>query len=785
VLDVENTSSATLNNATAATLGPLVRAYDLTTLAGWPAATGAGNNLRPYAVKIYKGTGYLGVVCDAMNTQSRADLKGYILSFDPNNINAGFSTVLNFNFSSYGNTNLDGVSASDMKPWVRNFTDVIAATGATLPLGPQQCPQPMIATIEFNENGSMDIGIRDRWGDQGAVYEFTPVPGSTSHQQTVIGGDLLHACKTSSGWVMEGTAGSCVQPGTNSVATNNDWGQGASFQNTGKEWYADKSGDGNSENIEAGLTKLMGTDKIIISVYDPMPAGITLPAGNVYLSTQGIQWNNVNTGAKTQWARTIPETGGAADKCNGLGDLELILDPMPLQIGDRVWNDLNDNGLQDANETTPPVTAGTLVTLRSSGLDGIYNTSDDQTWTTTTDATGYYYFSVLGTADNRKPALWSGIGNNILPGFDYRLEMALPNGFIVTKKDISNNTSDQIDNDAAYYNSYAIIDFNTKNTNHSYDFGFIQANSIGDRVWGDLNTNGQQDPNETGVPNIKVMLYNNSLQKVDSTITDVNGYWFLKNIPTSTNYFVSFTNQPANLYWTIANIGDLNSQVKTGGINDSDKDSDANPDGFTLPFDVNGLTAEYKIDAGLSSNMALLPTNFIELTAVKILQTVLLDFKIPANTAGAIGSFTIERSIDGITFYAIAVINKTANLLYQYSDNTLFGYGTIYYRIKEAKPGSTLYSNTCSVKQESKAAFIAFPNPSKGIINLLVTPNSFYMPFQIKLFNMAGVLELQKNINTPKDAESIRLQHVANGIYQLQISKNNKILNTQKIIISK
>jgi hypothetical protein len=482
VLDIENTPTATLNNASASTLSPLIRAYDLTTLSGWPAVTGVGNNLRPYAVKIYKGVGYIGVVNDAMSTQLRTDLEGYILSFDPNNILAGLTVVANIDFNLYGTTNLDnGVLRANMKPWVTTWAQAITQSGiniGTQPSGPQLCPQPIIASIEFNEDGSMSIGIRDRWGDMGSVYDFNPIPGSTLHQQTVTGGDLLHACKTAAGWALEGTAGSCNQPAANVNNGNaiNDWGRGASYENTGKEWYADRSGDGSSETGEAGLSKLMGSGKIVVTVYDPMPPNTSLPNGSIYVSNQGLRWNDVANGVKTQWARTQAGQYGG-DKSSALGDLEFLISPQPIQIGNRIWNDLNADGIQDANETTSPVAAGTTVSL--------YTSTNVLVATTTTNAAGNYYFSTLNvTADPRKPATWTGIGNTILPGYDYRIEIGTPSGFYVTLANIGGNAVDHIDNDATSSGANAIVVFNTNNVNHNFDIGFAPNSTLPVKVTG-------------------------------------------------------------------------------------------------------------------------------------------------------------------------------------------------------------------------------------------------------------------------------------------------------------
>ncbi|MCS7036537.1 MAG: SdrD B-like domain-containing protein [Saprospiraceae bacterium] len=43
---------------------------------------------------------------------------------------------------------------------------------------------------------------------------------------------------------------------------------------------------------------------------------------------------------------------GLSGKANGLGDAELdaFYPDVPIEIGNRVWNDANNNGIQDANE---------------------------------------------------------------------------------------------------------------------------------------------------------------------------------------------------------------------------------------------------------------------------------------------------------------------------------------------------------------------------------------------------------------------------------------------------
>ena len=85
-------------------------------------------------------------------------------------------------------------------------------------------------------------------------------------------------------------------------------------------------------------------------------------------------------------------------------------------IGDFVWNDLNSNGLQDANEPGAP---GVTVTL-TGGPGGA----------TVTDAQGYYKFTGL-------------------PAGNYTVTITLPAGKVLTIKDApaNSNANDTIDSD--------------------------------------------------------------------------------------------------------------------------------------------------------------------------------------------------------------------------------------------------------------------------------------------------------------------------------------------------
>ena len=100
--------------------------------------------------------------------------------------------------------------------------------------------------------------------------------------------------------------------------------------------------------------------------------------------------------------------------------------------------------------------------------------------------------------------------------------------------------------------------------------------TIGDRVWNDLNSNGQQDGPELGVPGAIVKLLDTSDAVLLTTATDVNGNYSFINV-TPGSYKVQFV-KPAGFNFTTPNIG--------ADATDSDADT------------VTGMTGVFAVVAG-------------------------------------------------------------------------------------------------------------------------------------------------------------------------------------------
>ena len=487
----------------------------------------AGMAWHPMALKMHDHKFYVGGVSVKETTglhdiADTADMKGIVYEFNP--ATNAFTEVLRFPL-----THRKGFSNADYKYEFRNnYWSAWQNNGDISYGGPLRngliynptvpakswatalyYAQPMLSAIEFDIDGSMILGIRDRFGDQGGYanyFETGNVVGET--YRTLASGEVLRAGKSGAAWVLENAASvttNGITTTTPGVTANNpaqtgafvsgDLGTpwGGSYGPGGGYYYYNfnftlagvsapfNTGAANSAHYlksNGGLAYLPGYNEVLTTAIDPVSSGYS--NGLIKNTNTGIQAGNM----AARMNLIVNPSGDPANmgKAASLGDLELLLDAATMEIGNRVWNDLNGNGRQDADE---PGLAGVAVVLRSPGADGVYNNGDDQTWTVTTDANGNYYFDQTIVNDNRRPAQWIGVSSTnsgILPGFEYKLEIngvqAPLTGMILSA---AHAVANEIDNDGVYnvtnieyvINAGGSTAVNSSfENNYNVDFGF-------------------------------------------------------------------------------------------------------------------------------------------------------------------------------------------------------------------------------------------------------------------------------------------------------------------------
>ncbi|MBK6935630.1 MAG: carboxypeptidase regulatory-like domain-containing protein [Chitinophagaceae bacterium] len=253
----------------------------------------------------------------------------------------------------------------------------------------------------------------------------------------------------------------------------------------------------------------------------------------------------------------------------------------PVNLGNLVWYDRNNNGTQDAGETG--VSGATVKIYLDANSD---NTPDGPAIaTTTTDASGIYSFA--GLVPNK-----------------YVVGVTIPAGYAAattTATSASPDNDDNTDNNGVAVVSGEVrsnyitlttlgeptTDGDGSNGNLTLDFGLKGTGSIGDFVWNDLNGNGIQDTGELGISGTIVTLTYPGGATVTTT-TDANGAYSFINLAPGT-YSVSFTT-PSGFVPAPSNEG-----------SDDSKDSDP-VSGVVGGIVLTAGQSNTTVDAGFQSN---------------------------------------------------------------------------------------------------------------------------------------------------------------------------------------
>jgi hypothetical protein len=442
-------------------------------------ATCPAGDVRPFAVEYHNAQLFVGLVCSAESSQNPANLRAYVYTANP--LSLAFSSAPVFDFAlNYPRGAANGGAGAGpatqpaaWNPWAPTFR--------TLPPVRQDpptynnwdypvYPQPMLTGLAFDTNGDMIIGLRDRFGDQMGNQSPSNPSQPTWLYVGVPGGDILRACALpAGGWTLEsnGLCGSRGTPGN----PNNSAGQGPG----GGEFYfvddfstPNNSGDFHDEIALGGVAQVPGFPDVVTTMFDPIPRQV----GFNEVFDGGVRWLNNNSGNFSKGYRLY--NGNTADgrtfaKANGLGDLVALCNAAPIEIGNRVWEDTNRNGVQDPGEIPLP---GVTVQLFDPATNTVIATA-------VTDANGNYYF---GSDPNRSSTSSAVYGLPIQFNRSYQVRIDLTQTAITTPRytlttpDASSGPgSDLRDSDGQPVGNFAVASFSTGTAgqnNHTYDFGF-------------------------------------------------------------------------------------------------------------------------------------------------------------------------------------------------------------------------------------------------------------------------------------------------------------------------
>lgn len=397
---------------------------------GVPASFCKGGVCRPFAVKVYQGRVYIGAVCDASLSKKAEDLKAvvYRLEEEAQRFDLVFSMDLNYQRGE----GIEGFGNSGWNSWTDDFTRSLNPDFPSL----AYYPQPLLSSIDFDVDGSMILGLMDRFGHQSGVGQ--PDPTGRFAVSGVAAGDLVRVTKQESNSFSarvyklesEGTAGKPVINGGGSEKAPS--GGGFSFED---DFYDNTSTVTrriiHQEIGSGGLALLPATGEVLTSAHEP---GDAYNAGGIraYYTTNGRysrSWDFYKNGQS-----------GTFGKTNGIGGVLVISAGPALSFGTRIWLDINQDGLQDAHE--PGLGNIPVEVWRNDRLIA----------TVTSDSEGRCYFN-----DENLRA-------EITPNTSYLLKINVEQLGMVVSPASQSWTDPDRDNDAVTHAGQAVVSLTTGNT---------------------------------------------------------------------------------------------------------------------------------------------------------------------------------------------------------------------------------------------------------------------------------------------------------------------------------
>lgn len=507
---------------------------------------------------------YVGITCTGETRYLKSDLASYILEFDVASNTWGSSILsipLDYAKGCAQFATPTQFLGCEWNPWSDDESKATHVASVNNFLVSN--PQPVISDIQFDQTGAIIIGIADRGGWQWGISNYPPLPDTSvipgwsfdhwNQEHTYFAaGDQLRACPDLLGiFILESNASCGGSPATA--------GAGSSQGPGGGEYYWGDS----SSVTNLGITQ--GHEELGLGAFAFVPGRTTMlaTATDPYLTRNGIDVFRGNSIGIVKLAHTTDastgQTAGAwvnklelgnfysgtndFAKAGGLGDLEVLCENAPLEIGNYVWNDVNRNGIQDPNEqpiegvsvSLFDTVSNSVVATAKTGIDGKYlfasegvqnteHASWDDPIVPGDDDPNDPYGIVLDPDSNLGNAVY-GIKENRQYEVRFDVSTATNSTFhsalLTTVNTDGSANGDARDSDAILVSNIPTVSLTTGiagENNHTFDVGFVNTYSIGNRVWNDINNDGLDNNNEPGISSVNTRLYSWTDSNNDSNV---------------------------------------------------------------------------------------------------------------------------------------------------------------------------------------------------------------------------------------------------------------------------
>ncbi len=450
-----------------------------------------------------------------------------------------------------------------------------------------------VAVILFDNNG---LEIKNTVTDANGAYSFTELsdgqyyvvfegPIGTSPTIPNVGSDLTDSDIT--GGNTDPNSTDIINLGPSEIIENIDGGF-ISVGAIGDQIFVDVNGNGRRGSNEPGLNGVTvklhdaGTGALLQTVisepdavtmedgfyrFNSVPLGsyyIVFELPEPYLFTDADQGTDDEKDSDVTGMTNGP--GSTETFSIASGQIRTDIDAggfLPAQLGDFVWDDLDEDGVQDAGE---PGIANIAVSLRRS--NGLLIAS------TTTNSDGFYCF------DGLKQGL-------------YFAEFEVPNGYVASPMNIGDSDTDSDADETGVTPLFSLAHgFSLKNV----DAGFFaqNTNNLRSHVWFDEDGDGLFEFGESMIKDVEITLLNDQGAMVAQTMTNQAGRY-------------SFVDIPIGEYQVAVGVDDGFATTTMNAGNDDMIDSDVNTNGMSAMFTVNNGLSVPNIDIGLIDDDGIAP----------------------------------------------------------------------------------------------------------------------------------------------------------------------------------
>ncbi|MFJ5921734.1 SdrD B-like domain-containing protein [Kitasatospora sp. NPDC092948] len=388
----------------------------------------SADDWRPFGLGMQDDFGYVGGVCTGQSTQKISDLRAVVFPFNPANGMFG-GPALNQRLDHRG-TPATTCAGYYWYPW----QDVEPGPNGT---ACSSNPEPELGEIGFETDGSMLLSFRDRYADQAAAAPAAGAPADFVY--VLSSGDLNKACKPN---ILDDL-----------YVMDVDLGCGITTRGKGFFDLNRPAPVGHPYATFAGMALSKVESSIATSGYDVSNNIVT--AGTMFTLRDG--------GIDPGFGNELSDGRSRFGKGAAMGDLEVLCDRAPLQIGNRVWYDPERSGVQLPQQKPVP---GATVNL--------YDADGKKVGTTKTTDRGEYYFDD------------SDVTGGLQPHTAYTIRLDNPADYaeggplyhwIPTEPGVG--PDGQLDSDGTVpkggtYVEKAVTTGAAGENDHTFDFGFMQ-----------------------------------------------------------------------------------------------------------------------------------------------------------------------------------------------------------------------------------------------------------------------------------------------------------------------